>query len=74
MTRPLLLLIWRQTILCRQDKNCREKDADEGFNRKNKRRVRIMIYLSVAYAANTGGTGTLTGTGPNLVLKGMITT
>ncbi|XP_076048805.1 Na(+)/citrate cotransporter-like [Oratosquilla oratoria] len=35
-------------------------------------KLRDMCFLAVAYAANIGGTGTLTGTNPNLVLKGYL--
>ena len=41
-------------------------DADEN------KTLRVAFFLSIAYASNIGGTGTLTGTGPNLVLQGIM--
>ena len=35
-------------------------------------RMRTGLVLSVAYSCNLGGTITLTGTGPNLVFKGVL--
>ena len=39
---------------------------------KNLQKLSKGLMLGVAYGANIGGTATLTGTGPNLVLKGNI--
>lgn len=36
------------------------------------RALRDMCFLATAYSANIGGTGSLTGTGPNLVIKGVL--
>ena len=72
------------------------KVKEDLVTKESGRKIRELLYLSVAYAANTGGVcarlflfifkkakgdrilfsflkvGTLTGTGPNLVLKGMV--
>lgn len=41
-------------------------------HKRMERNIRQTLLLSVAYAANIGGTGTLTGTGTNLILQGQI--
>jgi hypothetical protein len=35
--------------------------AQRAEKKKNTQRIRVMIFLSVCYSANTGGSGTLTG-------------
>lgn len=39
---------------------------------QERRLLRKLLLLSLAYSSNIGGTGTLTGTAPNLVLKGVV--
>ncbi len=41
-----------------------EKAAIREEKAKNTQRIRVMIFLSVCYSANTGGSGTLTGKQP----------
>lgn len=43
-----------------------------GLSKKESRKLRKGILLGICYAANIGGTGTLTGTSTNLVLNGFL--
>ncbi|KAK8750246.1 hypothetical protein OTU49_017519 [Cherax quadricarinatus] len=57
-----------------------DKMVEEGVNtglttippNKSCQALRDMCFLAIAYSANLGGTGSLTGTGPNLVMKGVL--
>ena len=46
--------------------------ADDEFDDPKWSRLAKALSLSIAYAANIGGTGSMIGSSPNLVLKGQI--
>lgn len=49
--------------------------GDDATSKKDSKRIRLLrttMVLGVAYSSSIGGTGTLIGTAPNLVLKGVI--
>lgn len=54
------------SVECNRSHGEDPEEHEDGFDK-----LRKSIYLGICYSANIGGTGTLTGTGTNLILYGM---
>ena len=62
------------TTITEEDHSTRISKKDGvSHNNRNFSRLAKGLTLGIAYAANIGGTGTLIGTGPNLILSGVVT-
>ncbi|XP_068207432.1 solute carrier family 13 member 2-like [Palaemon carinicauda] len=55
-----------------RDQNTKEGRSGTTLLDAEHRALRDMCFLATAYSANIGGTGSLTGTGPNMVLKSVL--
>ncbi|KAJ1363133.1 hypothetical protein KIN20_022915 [Parelaphostrongylus tenuis] len=66
MMVPLMQSLINELLSCYDTKSAREED------RKACKDMSIGMALSICYASNIGGTGTLTGTPTNLVLVGQV--